>query len=372
MDTIWGCDPEQMDELVETLVERAERLIRLIELLRDLVATVTWTGPDADAFRESTAAAMEAATAVARRITACGGVLSEEARAQDRASCADGPAGVPGPGGGLAVGAGLSGLVSRGHDLVGRVASGLRGLEEVWDPRLLGGPLAGPVVGPAPGPGQAPAAAPLPEDEAYGLDPDRLERAQAFRESVIGEIPYAAEVQSMLSAHTALGNGLDSAEQSLEDNGLGFATPLVTLARIPHATSGAMIGENSALGQVAAGIDRSFANVAQTTSEITDALGEGDLAGAARAAERGAYRGVEYGMETLMPSPVPTFLDATANGVGALADLAEPVHGGTADALRGVEDLSRHRLEQYERFTDSERVYDARRQYVRLPWDHTG
>jgi hypothetical protein len=99
-----GADVEQLDRLARTFQTEASRLERSASVLRGLVASVTWMGPDAGRFRGQYNQAMAPQlAAVARALTNEARNLSRQATQQRQAS-ADG----------VGVGAGLGGSVGVG------------------------------------------------------------------------------------------------------------------------------------------------------------------------------------------------------------------------------------------------------------------
>ena len=99
-----GADVEQLDRLARTFQTEASRLERSASVLRSLVASVTWMGPDAGRFRGQYNQAMAPQlAAVARALTNEARNLNQQATQQRQASTD-----------GVGVGAGLGGGVGGG------------------------------------------------------------------------------------------------------------------------------------------------------------------------------------------------------------------------------------------------------------------
>src|SRR5699024_5777196 len=217
---------------------------------------------------------------------------------------------------------------------------------------------------------------PLPAGEDFALDPDGLPGAARLRQKLVGQIPVAGFLQYAPALHEGMGDVYDEIEQGLEDHGRGAFRPVVSLARIPHESSGVLIGEDSMLGQTVSALDRSIANFGQTGQEVLTEIGDGDLSGAIRAGERGLYRNIDIGADLLTASPVPAAADAVSDIIGTGADMAEPITPEGAQLLRDAEETIRGHGESWERgqeqLTDPEFYYDLRRRYVPMPWDPQG
>src|SRR5690625_7941006 len=95
------------------------------------------------------------------------------------------------------------------------------------------------------------------------------------------------------------------------------------MARIPHHVAGIPLGEKSIPAQALDVVDRQFANVAQTSAEVSSAVGEGDWAGATRAAERGIFRHIDASVDLMTANPAPAIAEAAAGAAGSAADIAE-------------------------------------------------
>ncbi|MGY5763662.1 hypothetical protein ACXET9_00500 [Brachybacterium sp. DNPG3] len=89
MDEIWGCDTDDMLALADRFIEAAERLRRLIELLRSSSTAVAWEGPDADAHRETARSVLADLEGIGAAVGDHGEALDGEAAAQDDASAAE-------------------------------------------------------------------------------------------------------------------------------------------------------------------------------------------------------------------------------------------------------------------------------------------
>ncbi|WP_422117227.1 hypothetical protein [Brachybacterium sp. UNK5269] len=367
MTTSWGCDTEAVQALAATADARAALLLALIDRLRAAADAVDWHGPDAQAHRGRTAAVTAAASALCRTLRDRAAMLRDEAAQQEHASQAEPSA-----------------------DPLRLMAAELPGLEEVG--RWIGGPLrarpggqgfpippalpggAGPWIG---GPLQRPSGAgarqPLPAGEDFALTADRLEGAERLRRRAFASTSYTALAQSAMDIHAAVGAGLDLAETALTDHGLGAFVPLVSLARIPHATSSLLVGEESTAGQVTGQLEHLAANVHQTGAEVADAIGRGDVAAAIRAGERGAFRHHEGVLGVVTASPLWEVPAVGAEALGHAADAVEGVSPAAAQGLREAEhrsaELGEHVEGVRETWLGGESWYDARRRAVTLPWD---
>lgn len=386
MDTIWGCDTETMDELAAEVVERVERLIALFDALRGASAAVTWTGPDADDHRARTAT-------VARQGADLCGILREHARRlhDESAQQSDASRADPFADPGFAVRAGgidplrapFTGTGSATAPRSGKftlfpevdpgfrhpidhekIAGVWRKLNEPWSIP----PFAGPFVPRLPHHGGE-----LPQSEEYGLTQESLERGELARRTALRGNVYTAGGQAVLDAHTMAGEALDGAEAALIDSGHDEFTPAVSLARVPLDASSLLIGENSTAAGIVHGVDHLFANYSQAGGEVIDALGEGDLAGAARAMERGGYRHLEALGEMATSGPISEVPGVSADMAGHAADAVEPVSPEAADSLRDLEHAHREIADRVEgvreSVLDSETWYDMRRREAPLPWD---
>lgn len=393
MNTFYGCDTAALDDLSATIGERAAQLRTVMEGTGQAAAAPAWFGPDGDVFRDEVDKLVERALGVFEWLRELGELLGAEAAEQSACSAADGESG-GGQGIRPALGAELLRLV---RDLVRGPVSGLAsGLKEGFEEALptlgrpfmaedpltfsdrlpdlgkLGPLIGGPIMRPAPL-HPVPAPGPLPEGESFDLDPEILADAQKDRRIGLGAVPFVGQFQMAMGVHDGVGRRLDGAEAFLEDSGLDVATPLVSTLRVPHALAGIALGERSVAGQMVDGIDRQLANPSQVTSDVSDAIGDGDLGGVIRAAERGVYRHVDANADILTATAVPAVADAGSEIAGSTADVIEPLSPAAAAPLREVEDASRQFVEGLEGghdwLTDGERYYDLRRQHVPLPWD---
>jgi hypothetical protein len=387
MNTFWGCETEALTELSTVFGTRAARLRALIETTAGTVHATTWRGPDAEDHRRRTDEMVEVVLRLVERLRRLGELLGEEAEEQETCSrprSASTPAGdplgvratppwVPDPGWGLPPLGGpsqppLGPMI--GGPLMAKdptaIADALPDLDDVgpW----IGGPFM------APDPGRTlPAPRPVPEDEDFALDPGSLSTAEDVRTSLLGGVPVVGTVQTIAGFHEQAGHLYDGAEQMLQDSGLGAFAPLVDVARIPHTVSGAVLGEDSTFGQLTSGLDRGIANTIQTTGEVAAAIGDGDLAGAAGAAERGLYRQAGVTADVLTAGPFTAVTGTASELLGTGADLVEPVSPEAAaplhEAARAARDVGEGYQGILDDLTDAERYYDARRAYVPLPWD---
>ena len=404
MDTFCGCDTETLDDLAERVREGALRLIQLIELLREAGEAVDWTGPDADAHRHRTATMAEHGLTAGADLRAKALELRRHAWEQERASEVDPGAAVraelPGDGGGEGIfadpGRWLGGPMEPADPL--DPLPGLRGLRGLptppggWGP-WIGGPMApadpttplpslptpsggwGPWIGGPfmPSPPPPAVSGPLPEGEQFALDPEIVAEARGDRELALGSVPVAGHIQTALGLHEELGHLNDRLDEAA--GGTVFE-PLARVARVPHTVTEPVLGEGSTAGQLAGVLDRGWANVLQTGSEVTAAVGEGDLAAAARAGERGLYRSAENSADLLTISPIPAYAESGADLLGEGADAVRGISPEAAAALESAEATVREDVEDLtdfrETLTDGETWYDARRRYAPMPWDPQG
>lgn len=397
MDTIWGCDTEVMDELSEQILERAQQLSDLFELLRSTSQAVPWRGPDADAHRARTGAVTAEGTDLCGILRERSQLLRDEAAVQTAVSQPDAAAGSDPF---RLLRADLSDLFPRSpseggvqdllpqplRDIIpdfGRVREplspfpevdpGLRHpldpdnpptLPDLPDPSLLGGPVMREIPE---------SQGPLPEGEPYDLSQEALERGEEGRRLALSGHRITAGAQALPDAHAMAVDGLDGIESRLVAGGHGNLVPAVSLARIPLEASSLAIGENSTIGQATEGLDHMAANIVQTGDEVSGALGEGDLAAAARAAERGSFR--HYGSigEIMTAGPISQVPEVGGDIAGHAADAVESVSPQAAQPLRDMEQASHDiadRIEDVrESALDSETWYDARREVLPAPWD---
>ncbi|MGP9845616.1 hypothetical protein [Brachybacterium sp. 107] len=403
MDTIWGCDTVHMDEIAEKLVEKAEQLIELFRLLRSASDAAEWIGPDAEAHRARTGAVATEGTDLCGILRELSRQLDEESSQQTTASQAD---------------AGTNPLVAVRADITDLLPVPLRDKVAGANPFAGGGsgdepattsrwglPLSPefrpfPEVDPgfrAPLPEKPswfpditfPGGMPgiggpfasqdpfgrhdLPEGEEYDLSQDALDNGTTVRQEVLGHVPGASEAQQLMGLHDLKGRFLDGAEETLVEHGYESLVPAVDLARVGQSGTSLLIGENSTIGQAADGLDMMVANAGQTTVEVSDAVGNGDLDAAIRAGERGIYRNFE-GLGTIATaSPLWELPDVGGDMAGHAADAIEPFSPASAEPLRSVEasahDLGDQVTGVKDGLLDSERWYDARRSAAPLPWD---
>lgn len=358
MTNFFGCDPTELDDLASRILERMERIRRLIEAIRTLSSSVTWDGPDADGYRARTEATCAQAEQAATELGERARQLQEEAQQQEDASAAH-----------------------RGEIWEIAVPLMKKFSEMGWKqpsdgPIIVPHPL--PPIGlPTQQPGGGitlpqgwPVPPPAPErDEPYALDDVHLQRGRAIREEALGVVPYAGTVQSVMNLHGRAEDGIDHLEGLVAGTVLEEPlAPTIDEMRLAHSVSGAVIGEQSTLGHIAGGVDRTYGSALQTFDEVSAALGEGDAAGAARAAERGAYRHVEASIDTLA-APIAAAPAVLEDMAAHAADHLEHESPAAAGIARGVEDLAAGAGEAWDEASDLEKVYDARRRTVTMPWD---
>lgn len=382
MDIIWGCDTEDMDELVERIVEGAERLRRLIELLRSTSVAVEWTGPDATVHRERTDVVTTEATDLCGILREISEQLAEESAQQTRAS-QGGPS--------LAVDPFAAVRAEWPEVLFGgpKGSSGWNGEPGIgfrapidfkkvppfpW-PEGMGKP--GPWIG-GPFQRQDPIDPdrPLPEGEQFGLTDESLAHGEEWRRLLAKTNKYTALAQGALDAHGTVGDSLDRAESALVNSGHEEFVPVVDLARVPQDVSSLVVGEHSVLGDVSQGADRLLANADQTTTEVTEAVGDGDLTGALRAGERGVYRHQGIISDVAVDVTLPEIPAAAGDVAEHAAGAVEPISPDAAETLREAGErsdaLNSSLKETTDRMTDAEQWYDARRRYMPMPWDPQG
>lgn len=361
MNTFWGCETEHLTELSTVFDTRADRLRALIQQILLCARTVEWIGPDADEHRRCAEDLAETVIILIEKLRKLGELLGREAQEQDLCSQPEGATGVgEDPLGVRAAPPWVQDGVDRLPSLQGSRWEDL----QPW--------IAGPFMAEDP-PWAVHPSQPLPAGEDFSLDPELLAEAEGQRELALGAVPGVGAAQTMMSAHEGIGDAFDRAELTLEENGYGAFVPAVSLARLPHDVSGAVLGEHSVLDQTFSAIDRGVANVTQTSEEVLAAAGDGDAAGALRAVERGAYRQVGVSADILTVSPVPAAADTASDLIGTGADLVEPFDAGSAEALRTAEQSVREVGLGWERgqeqLTDPEVYYDLRRRYLPTPWD---
>ena len=428
MDTIWGCDTVHMDEIAEKVAEKAGQLIELFRLLRGASDTVEWIGPDAEAHRARTRTVTTEGTDLCGILRDLSRRLEEESAQQTTASQVDPDTNplvavraditdlLPVPLRDKVAGANPfagSGSAERGPAVTSRwglplspefrpfpeVDPGFRDPDATWgvptfpgvtpfpeiDPGFrapLGDPISFPrITGPLGMPAlgepfarQEPYSRPeLPDGEEYDLSPRALENGESVRQEALSYVPGASQAQQLMGLHEQKGNFLDGAEEVLVDHGYDSLVPAVDLARVGQSGTSLLIGENSTIGQAAEGLDMMVANAGQTTVEVSDAVGNGDLDGAIRAGERGIYRNYEGLATVVTASPVWKIPEVGGDMAGSAADAIEPFSPAAAEPLRSLESTSHDIGDQVNGFKgemlDSENWYDARRRAIPLPWD---
>lgn len=388
MNTFWGCEPEALTELSAAYGAGAARMRRLLEKIVAVVRGTTWQGPDADEHRLRTEDAVERMTDLIGALRKLEKLLRQEAaeqtacsHAEAGSSRADDPLGIRAAPPWVSDPVDLPQLSGNGPRSWGPMIGGpfaakdpfaladhLPSLEEIAP--LIGGPFMSTDPQPIPPPRQ------LAEGPEFGIDPEILAEAQQTRRVTLGAIPAVGTAQMVMGVHTAIGESLDRTEQNLQESGLGVLTPAVSAARVPHSVAGIVVGEQSVLGQVTSAVDVSIANTMQTSEEISTAIGDGDPAGVIGAGERGLYRQAGVTADILTATPVAALMDTGADVLGAGAHVVETVSPEAAAPLREAERASRAGSESWvsgqDRLTDTERYYDARRQYAPMPWDPQG
>lgn len=403
MDTIWGCDPVHMDEIAEQVAEKAEQLIELFRLLRGTSDTVAWIGPDADAHRSRTRTVATEGTDLCGILRDLSRQLDEESSQQTAASRVDSDVDpwvsvraditdlLPAPlqdkvaGTNPFTGGGFDDRATTpwGLPLSPRfspfpeVDPGFRAPlnKEPFDFPDISVPLGSPALG-GPFARQEPKGRQgLPEGEDYDLSQGALEIGKTVRQEVLGQVPGASEAQQMMGLHEQKGRFLDGAEKVFVDHGYENLVPAVDLARVGQSGASLFIGENSTIGQAADGLDMMVANAGQTTVEVSDAVGQGDLDAALRAGERGYYRHHEGLASIATASPLWNVPDVGGDMAGHAADAIDTISPEAAAPLRTVESHSHELGDRVTGFKDgmldSENWYDARRRALPLPWDPT-
>lgn len=386
MTSFLGCIPEQMHDLNDTIQQRAERIRSLLEGLGVLSGAVGWTGPDADAFRESTAGALAEGTAVAALLAGRGRELVLQADAQDAASAPDrgadlsgirmgppgGPSGPPapgpgGPGGGGGPDArpprerledivreGIGGPLAASPEELQRLREGYARLREHLAQPPGGGDL-------------------LTEGE-LAYDPEHLATAESLRTLALRKVPVVGQLQGAHAVQGRLEDAADGAERWLVENGHGQYVPALHAATSPLAVTGALIGEESIVGQSLRGLDQSIANRLQTAEGVVGGIREGDAGEVARELEYGMLREVENTSLLLLPDPSAPILGAGEELLGTAAEASSligppPLTAVLEDAHEGVGDLREHMAYARGTFTDPQQLLRMRREHAPMPWD---
>ena len=389
MNTIWGCDTETMTELSGDFAAGAEQLQGISARARLARRAVTWFGPDAEEHRSTTEELFERAEQIAEVVRRLAELLGKEATAQDICSAAEGgidptdPLGVRAMPPSLVTGSPLPKVAG---DPEGRWRPMVGGPLRAEEMPFVGGPIPTPDLSdlwpiltrpmepePVFGAPLRPSPAPVAPDEKYPLDDDHLADAESIRRLALRTVPGGGIAQGILDGHDAVGDLFDGAETVLEENGLGSLTPLVDVARIPHTLTEPVLGEGSMPGQMVTGIDRGIANTLQTGEEVTTALGQGDVAEAARSAERGMHRHVGNTTDLLTATAFPTAAQSVSDVLGTGGDLADGISPGAGDGLHRASDAFQRAHDELQggldTITGAEAAYDLRRQYVPMPWD---
>lgn len=386
MNTFWGSETEAVTELSAEFATSAGQLEAVITATARAVHAAAWFGPDAVDHRRRTDEVVDTVIRLAEKLRKLGTLLEQEATEQDVCSQPETAPGLAGDPLGVRMAppwvpdpaVGFPPLRGKGDMEWGPMIGGpfmhpdppslvdhLPDLEELWP--MIGGPFM------RQDPSPLPSTRPLPEGEEFALDPETLAEAQLDRKLGLGAIPVVGAVQTLMGVHSGMGKVFDRTEQNLEEVGLGAFTPAVSVMRLPHTLSSAILGSDSVPGQVISGIDQGLANVMQTSEEVSSAIGDGDLAGVVRAGERGMYRHAGAMADIFAATPVPALSRTASEVIGTGADLVEPLSPEAAAPLRAAEQASlefgqawQHGVDE---ITDPERYYDLRRQYLPTPWD---
>ncbi|GAA1488332.1 hypothetical protein [Brachybacterium sacelli] len=381
MNTFCGCDTESLDALAERLLAGAERIGGAIERIRATSAAVAWFGPDAMVHQQATGAVAGEAADLCIELRGRAKQLQEESAQQTVASQSEGGAGEDPVAAAQATWLALLTGPLRptgpqdGPEIGFRAPFDVEDMPTVTWPEGLGAP--GPWMG-GPFSRQEPIdpSRSLPEGEEFGFTEEALAHGHDWRRTFYNTNRYTAAAQTLMDGHDLIGEGLDRAESALVDDGHEEFVPLVDLARVPHDVSSLVAGENSLVGDVTEGIEHVLANGHQTSTEVADALGHGDVLGAVRAGERGIYRHRGAVTEIALAGQGPHIPAVLADTTGHTADAIAPISPETAEGLRTVQERSEAvstRLEgRLEAATDTEQWYDARRRYMPMPWDPQG
>ncbi|GAA1717320.1 hypothetical protein [Brachybacterium phenoliresistens] len=388
MTSFLGCIPEQMRELNDLILERTEQIRDLLEGLGVLSGAVGWTGPDAEAFRDRTGAVIARGGATAAMLLRRGQELAAQAEAQDAASAPDRGAvpGAEGPGPrGSALPEILMGPTSPGGPAGGPPPASGTGTwqETLRDRGGIGQPLAATPqelerlreAGTAaledlrtPRPG-VPA-----EEGGLRYDEDILAGAEGFRTLALRKVPGLGLLQGANIGHGKIETALEDAESWLIAHGHEEWVPALDLASMPVTVGGALVGDESVLGQSLRGIDQTLANRVQTTGAVGSELLEGDLGGAARELEYGMLRDIENASLLLVPDPTRAVLGAGEELLHDMADASEPIAPAPvseqihamADGVGGFKDQME---EARGLLTDPQELLRRRREHLPLPWD---
>lgn len=388
MNTFWGCEPEALTDLSTVFADGGDRIRLLRERILETMHATTWQGPDAESHRQRTAEVARTMAHLLEAVRRLSEQLAQEAEAQTICSSVQGaptltrdPLGIwatppwvrdPVPLPPLTGGATQEwGPWIGGPFAVKDPVALAEGLPEMPALRDLLPWVGGPISAQDPRP--IPRPTPVPDTGELDVDPELLAEAQQTRRIALGAFPVVGTAQFAMGIHAEAGRFLDHGEQQLEQAGLGFLTPAVSLARVPHAVTGVAVGEDSVLGQVTSGVDTSIASAMQTRDEVSTAIGEGDLAGVMRAGEKGLFRQAGISADILTATPFAAATNTLAEAVGAGADAIEIVSPEAAAPLREAEQLPRQVGEAWEtdreNLIDPERFYGMRRQYLPMPWD---
>lgn len=373
MDTFWGSETESLSDLGAVFGRRAESTRRRINEVGVAVRAVMWVGPDAEEFRRQAEEWTETAIGVVEALRRLGELLEGEAEEQERCSAPEGdgaaPTGPTSPDSPFADSPWpfLGPPKLRQGDPSGQ--GGDPSFPSHWGP-WVGGPLMGPA------PWEREPFPPLPDGEDLLLDPAAVEDGAGIRRGLVRMIPGGGPIQALPGLHESVGGVLDGAQRGLEEHGLGRLAPVLAPFRVSHALSSVAVGEESVLVNTLDGVDRSIGNLLQTGDEVSTAIGEGDLGGAAGALERGAYRHTEVFGDLLTTTSVPALAGATADVLDVGADTTELFSPEAAEPLREAQ----HAAEQLgtdweagrEALTDTGRLYAMRREHMPMPWDARG
>lgn len=364
MNTYLGCDTESLGAHAERTRERADQIAYLLGAVEDTARQVPWRGPDAEDFLLQVLAVLSLAKRWSTDMAGRAAEMIAHRDEQDEASAADHGQGAelsnpPITHGGL--------RAPLRPDDAGESALFHGGLRH--RPHDPGNPLPGGAVPVLPGAAKT-------ETAGATWDPETLAKASEVRRELVSGVPIAGTFQYALDTHTSVGDGIDDAEGWLARNDLQHVQPALATLRATHAIGGIALGEESNLGRAAEGIDRSIANVMQTSEAIGVAALEGDGLGVARELEYGLERGIESSSYLVGGPPVIPVIEAGETVAGGTADIAEPFAPQSfTDRMRGVEESLGEFRAEFAGSRDAVTqppVFDLRRRYAPMPWDDQG
>lgn len=206
--------------------------------------------------------------------------------------------------------------------------------------------------------------------EALDVSHRTGEQAAGISDRLLGLVPGGSLALGAMDLHGGAGEMLDGIAEDAP-----WARPVLAPARVSHALSGALIGEDSVLGQLRTGVEGRVANVLQTGKDVSAAVGAGDIGGVARAVDQGFHRDLATTIDLVTANPLPAWGHAAGEVSHAVGDALDPIAPQAAARAHEVGEGITSTVEQHQRrwedFTSADALYENRRRVVPMPWDAT-